>query len=278
MGACAATGVTSCVAGDVQDSCDAGTASANDATCDGADDDCDGETDEDYVALATTCGVGACSATGVTSCVAGGVEDSCVAGTGAANDATCDGVDDDCDGSPDEDYLVLDTSCGVGACAATGQIECQSGVEVDSCEPLAEEDERCNGVDDDCDGPVDEDFADLGAVCDGPDTDSCANGVKTCATDGAGTVCEEAITDIAEDCATLDDENCDGVVNEGCRAVEVRFTFHSFVVPHPPPGAPAGQNYDVSAGGGEAVLGSAPAAAGAGYSASFGFYPILAGE
>ena len=47
------------------------------------------------------------SSTGSTSCVSGAVVDSCTAGTPAADDATCDGVDDDCDGQADENFLSL---------------------------------------------------------------------------------------------------------------------------------------------------------------------------
>ncbi|HEU4577580.1 MAG TPA: MopE-related protein, partial [Polyangiaceae bacterium] len=134
VGACAASGATSCVDGQVLDSCQAGTPAAADATCDGVDDDCDGSTDEDFTALATSCGVGACAAAGATSCVDGHVVDSCQAGTPAAADATCDGIDDDCDGLPDDDYLTLTTSCGVGACAAQGATSCVAGQILDSCQ------------------------------------------------------------------------------------------------------------------------------------------------
>jgi hypothetical protein len=74
-----------------------------DATCDGVDDDCDALFDEDYAPVPTTCGVGACASTGATSCLAGSVTDSCTPGTPAPDDTTCDGIDDDCDGSADED-------------------------------------------------------------------------------------------------------------------------------------------------------------------------------
>ena len=84
----------------------AGSGSPTDATCNGIDDDCNGATDEDYVSTPTTCGVGACASTGVTSCVSGSVQDSCVTGT-ATPDTDCDGVDDDCDGTADDDYASV---------------------------------------------------------------------------------------------------------------------------------------------------------------------------
>src|SRR5690606_24083434 len=70
---------------DVRVDCDDGDPSIHpgmsDATCDGVDDDCDGAADDEFVSVATTCGVGACGATGSTSCVAGAVVDSCTPGT-----------------------------------------------------------------------------------------------------------------------------------------------------------------------------------------------------
>ena len=54
-------------------------------------------------------------------------------GSPTGDDSDCDGVDDNCDGSADENYVVTATACGVGACSAAGQMECQSGSEVDTC-------------------------------------------------------------------------------------------------------------------------------------------------
>ena len=53
----------------------------------------------------------------------------------AEGDATCDNVDDDCDGQLDEDYAPTATSCGVGVCTNGGLLTCQDGDEVDSCVP-----------------------------------------------------------------------------------------------------------------------------------------------
>jgi hypothetical protein len=123
------------------------------------DEDCSGAADEDYASQATACGVGACASTGATSCVSGSVQDSCTPGAPAASDATCDGVDQDCSGTSDEDYASQATACGVGACASTGATSCVAGSVRDSCTPgnPAPDDACGNGRDDDCDGTVDED-------------------------------------------------------------------------------------------------------------------------
>jgi len=88
--------------------------------------------------------------------VSGVIEDTCTPGAPAADDATCDGVDDDCDGAFDEDYLSVPTSCGVGACTASGISSCAGGTVQDSCVPGPPSIELCDGVDNDCDGQKDE--------------------------------------------------------------------------------------------------------------------------
>ena len=67
----------------------------------------------------------------------------------------CDNLDNDCDGTID----TFATSCGVGACAATGV--CMAGF--DTCTAGAPATELCDGLDNDCDGTVDDVAAPDGA-------------------------------------------------------------------------------------------------------------------
>lgn len=66
----------------------------------------------------------------------------------------CDGVDNDCDGAVDEDYVPF--TCGAGICVRSST--CEGGFE--SCSPGLSEPEVCDGIDNNCDGAVDE-----GDVC-----------------------------------------------------------------------------------------------------------------
>ncbi|MBZ5640484.1 MAG: hypothetical protein LAO51_17225, partial [Acidobacteriia bacterium] len=133
--------------------CVPGTPAASDTTCNGIDDNCNGQLDEGYVPAPTSCGVGACASTGTTSCVSGAIHDSCVPGAPAPTDATCNGIDDNCNGQVDEGYVPVATSCGVGACASTGVTSCVGGAVHDGCVPATPSgnDTDGDGIDDACD-------------------------------------------------------------------------------------------------------------------------------
>ena len=251
LGACAAAGSSSCVDGEVVDDCVPGSPAPSDASCDASDDDCDGSVDEDFASEATTCGAGACASTGSTSCVGGAVVDSCTAGTGAPADASCDGVDDDCDGLLDEDFVSATTTCGAGVCASTGSTSCVGGAVVDSCTAGtgAPSDPSCDGVDDDCDGLTDEDFAAMSTSC---GTGACAaSGTVECVGGSVVDSCTPGIPAPADLVCDGADEDCDGLTDESfigapttcgvgtCTAVGVTTCVLGAVVNVCVPGTPA---------------------------------------
>ncbi|MDI1476217.1 vWA domain-containing protein [Polyangium sp. y55x31] len=77
--------------------------------------------------------------------------------------------------------------------------------------------ELCNGLDDDCDNLIDEDFPEKGQPCTDGEIGACLGvGTYVCKADGSGTEC--GITDpgaapMAEVCNSMDDD-CDGLVDE----------------------------------------------------------------
>jgi hypothetical protein len=222
-GACHPTGHTACLAGRMTDDCDAPPQVATDETCDGLDDDCDGVVDDEALATPLTCGLGACAAAGERRCEAGGWRERCVAGRPAADDATCDGVDDDCDGTTDEDAAPAPTRCGTGVCEATGTRTCADGRWVDDCQagrPLGVNDVTCDGVDDDCDGVPDDDAAPVPSEC---GVGACAAvGHRRCVAGRSTDDCRPSASRAGND-ATCDgvDDDCDGDLDEDAAGQEI---------------------------------------------------------
>jgi hypothetical protein len=128
----------------------------------------------------------------------------------------CNGRDDDCDQEVDDGFPTVgdDCSAGTGACARDGHLRCTadgSGVECDAVPGFAAA-ESCNAIDDDCDGFTDEGYQ-LGVMCDGGDTDLCAEGTFACTAAG-GVACSDTTGDNVEVCNGLNDD-CDGATDEG---------------------------------------------------------------
>ncbi len=279
---------------------------------DGFDNDCDGATDEPdcdcrrgdrivcYEGPAGTGGVGACR-NGVTLCVEPGMVGEC-RGQRLPAEETCDGTDEDCDGSVDEG---LRNACGV--CDVEPTELCGNEID-DDCDGLTDEDCECdyrcmcapmtecvcepptnqpcyegpfrtgsvgicaggrrdcipgpggsgnvwgmcagqtlpgtecdggtpNGLDDDCDGLVDEGCADgdgdgspWPADCDDADADVYPGAAEVCngSDDNCNGVADEGVTNAcggcgapaaADECGNGLDDDCNGMVDDGCMCV-----------------------------------------------------------
>lgn len=117
-----------------------------------------GDTRSCYTGPAGTAGVGICRA-GTQTCRADGSGFGACIGEVLPRAEQCNGLDDDCDGSVDEGALGVGAFCstGLAGVCAQGILQCQSGAL--RCVPNVQPGSRieiCNGLDDDCDGVVDE--------------------------------------------------------------------------------------------------------------------------
>ncbi|MBN1770410.1 MAG: hypothetical protein JXB32_04045 [Deltaproteobacteria bacterium] len=208
---CGSTGTRACTAGCIWDDC-----VAPPETCNGRDDDCDTVADDGFECAAgatSTCPT-SCGSTGTRTCGASCAWQACVPPPEA-----CNGRDDDCDTLVDEtsECVPGSTQACPTSCGTTGQRTCNASCTWDACVAPPE---TCNGRDDDCDTVVDDGFECLAGTSGGCTTSCGTSGTRVCAASCAWGSC----TPPAETCNRADDD-CDGAVDNGFRAVTQTTTY-----------------------------------------------------
>jgi Notch-like protein len=122
-------------------------------------------------------------------------------------------LDDNCDGTTDEGNPEGGAACAtglLGLCNA-GTFQCQNG-QLQCAQTVQPTTELCNGLDDDCDGTVDEGNPEGGSSCSTGQLGVCAAGTQICANGSLG--CQPNQTAGPETCDGLDND-CDGGADEG---------------------------------------------------------------
>jgi hypothetical protein len=231
--------------------------------CDGKDNDCDGAVDNGFDLMTDPLNCGGCGnvcmvANAIGGCVAG----TCAINTcqpGFANldgDATngceyacpvvptgvesCNGLDDDCNGIVDDAGKIAGQKPSASLCYPKAGTPCAGadfvckgasgwkcnygpGVEVSANGTLAVVESKCDGVDGNCNGQIDEAFADLGTECDNGKKGACRDaGKRICdPNDNTQTTCNLAVlpdpvpgAPSMETCNGVDDD-CNGTVDDG---------------------------------------------------------------
>ena len=237
---CAATSLYAAVSGtDCNDSAKTLHPGAMES-CDGIDNDCDGVTDNGC----DSDGDGWCAGEVIglpTACTKGGgdcVDSDSGIHPGAAE--SCNGIDDNCDGSTDEgnasgcttfftdsDGDGFGSGSGVCACSASGDVTSASGDCDDGSSGIHPGGaEICNGKDDDCDGVTDGiDAGGCTVFFSDADGDGFGKGSGKCLCGAIGSFtatksgdCDDGVFSISpaatESCNGVDD-NCDGETDEG---------------------------------------------------------------
>jgi MYXO-CTERM domain-containing protein len=194
--------------------------------CDGYDNDCDGRGDESVVGWGQDCTVAASNVDVLGACrngfrLCGPGTEGLICGASLPTTESCDGIDNDCDGVPDDGVLNRCGTCGplpVDVCNGRDD-DCDDRTDegvLNACGACGDvPSEVCNCSDDDCDRQIDEgmncpacDCAPSPEVCDGRDND-CDNEVD----DGVLNRCGQCGLEPAEICNRLDDD-CDGRFDE----------------------------------------------------------------
>ncbi len=187
--------------------------------CNGLDDNCNGLIDETFPSLGDGCDAGThnCERRGHWICAEDGLGLLCDALPGASQTEACNGLDDDCDGRVDnllgsEEALNRPCSLDLGICEL-GVERCEMG-RWQPCDGVIPEEERCDALDNDCDGFIDELTRPCGPALEIGNIGQCRLGQESCLEGNWAEGCEGAVGPSEEICDRLDND-CDGEVDEG---------------------------------------------------------------